>query len=68
MEEFMARNVAEDLVEIVVRGDVDVMTTKYQVSVNLARERILSEAYWNRERAEEVKEECINTLTERFSS
>lgn len=68
MNETQAREVAEDLVEILVRGGVDVMTTKYQVSVNLARERILSEPYRNRERAEEVKEECINTLTERFSS
>lgn len=54
---------AEDVVEILVRGDVDVMETKYQVSINLANERLLSRPFRKRERAEEVKRECIDNLT-----
>lgn len=54
----------EDVVEILVRGDVDVMETKYQVSVNLGRTRLLSRPFRERERAEEVKRECIGNLTD----
>lgn len=53
----------EDIVEILTPGKgVDVMDTKYQVRVNLSREPVLSEPFRKRERAERVRDECIETL------